>query len=120
MGRKTTVVWAAPVLPGKSEGWRRFCQELMGSRRREYAASRQRLGIRQETSWLVATAQGKVAVLCWEETDRRGAWQALLASERPFDRWFRRQLERFLDLSEVEGSAEEVGARLYCWQSPDA
>ena len=34
-----------PILPGKLETWRRFCAELQGARREEYAASSRRLGV---------------------------------------------------------------------------
>ena len=39
---------AIPILPGRQEAWRRFAQELQGSRRSEHADSRQRLGITGE------------------------------------------------------------------------
>ncbi len=37
------VAAALPLLPGKGEEWRRWAQELQGSRHAEYAASRNRL-----------------------------------------------------------------------------
>lgn len=112
-------IWAAPVLPGKGEGWRRFCQELMGSRRPEYVTSRQRLGIEREASWLIETPQGAMAVVCWKGTGRPEAWQALLVSERPFDRWFRERLEHFLDLSAAQTFGREASEPLYCWEATD-
>lgn len=118
--KRTSGIWTAPVLPGKSEGWRRFCQELMASRRQAYAASRQRLGIQREAAWLVTTQQGELAIVCWEGSSLRQAWREMLASERPFDRWFQRQLEQFLDLSEVQSPAQKQSERLYCWRMPDA
>jgi hypothetical protein len=42
------VAFVAPFLPGKVEDHRRFCEELVGSRREEYEASRERLGIKRE------------------------------------------------------------------------
>lgn len=117
--KKTSVIWTAPVLPGKSEGWRRFCQELLASRRQAYAVSRQRLGIQREAVWLVTTPQGELAVVYWEGSSLRRAWQEMLSSERPFDRWFRQQLEQFLALSEVQSLAQKRSERLYRWQSPD-
>ncbi len=29
-----------PILPGKTEQWKHFCQEMVGPRRSEYEASR--------------------------------------------------------------------------------
>ena len=42
------IVLTFPILPGKVEAWRRFCQELAGSRSTLYEASRRRLGITRE------------------------------------------------------------------------
>ena len=91
----------------------------MASRRRGYAASRQRLGIQREAAWLVATPQGELAVVCWQGSSLHRAWQEMLASDRPFDRWFRRRLEQYLDLSKAQSPAQREGERLYCWQAAD-
>ena len=39
------IILTFPIVAGKVEAWRRFCQELSGSRRQMYESSRQRLGI---------------------------------------------------------------------------
>jgi len=39
------VALVAPLLPGKAEDHRQFCEQLVGARREEYEASRQQLGI---------------------------------------------------------------------------
>ena len=57
MTNKRTILVVAPILPGKAEAWRRFIQEMWGSRRREYEASRRRLGIRVERAWISETRQ---------------------------------------------------------------
>ena len=60
------IVLTFPILAGKVEAWRRFCQELLGSRRKPYEASRQRLGITREQLALVDTAFGATAVTTLE------------------------------------------------------
>ena len=60
------IVLTFPILAGKVEAWRRFCQELAGSRRKPYEASRQRLGITRERLALVETAFGSTAVTIME------------------------------------------------------
>ena len=60
------IVLTFPILAGKVEAWRRFCQELSGSRRRMYEASRQRMGITRERLALVETAFGSTAVTTLE------------------------------------------------------
>ena len=52
------IVLTFPILPGKVEPWRRFCQELSNSRSELFAASRRRLGITRERMALVENAFG--------------------------------------------------------------
>ena len=52
------IVLTFPILAGKVEAWRRFCQELAGSRSILYEASRRRLGITCEQMALLETAFG--------------------------------------------------------------
>ena len=40
-----SIAFAGPILAGKEEPWRRFLQELAGSRSQEYRTLKQRLGI---------------------------------------------------------------------------
>lgn len=81
-----------PIVTGKVEAWRRFCQELSGSRRRMYEASRQRLGITRERVALVETAFGAAAVTTLEAPDVDRALGQIIASAGPFDRWYREKV----------------------------
>lgn len=114
----TTAVWAAPILPGQGEVWRRICQELMASRRREYVASRQELGILCEVAWLVPTVQGELAVICWRGANARRPRRQILVSDRPFDRWFRRELQKVLGPAQLRSFAGTQAERLYQWRAP--
>jgi hypothetical protein len=51
-----TLIVMLPLLPGKQEAWRQFCQTLQGSRRQEYGGSLQRMGITKQEVWLSQTA----------------------------------------------------------------
>ena len=42
---------AFPILPGKTEQWKHFCQEMVGSRRSDYEASSKRLGVTREVAY---------------------------------------------------------------------
>jgi hypothetical protein len=86
------VVLTFPIVAGKVEAWRRFCQELSGSRRQMYEASRQRLGITRERLALVETAFGSAAVTTLEAPDVDRALGQIIASKLPFDRWYREQV----------------------------
>ena len=86
------IVLTFPILNGKVEAWRRFCQELIGSRRLPYETSRQRLGITRERLALVDTAFGATSVTTLEAPDVAQALGQIIASGLPFDVWYREQL----------------------------
>lgn len=86
------LAFALPILPGKQEAWRRFCQELLESRYCEYEESRQRLGISREVTWFAQTVQGEMAIVYMEADEPEQVFPVLAASELPFDEWLRQQL----------------------------
>ena len=88
------MVLTFPILAGKVEAWRRFCQELAGSRQQPYQASRQRMGITRERLALVETAFGAMAVTTLEAPDVAQALGQIIASELPFDVWYRERLQK--------------------------
>jgi hypothetical protein len=87
------IVLTFPILDGKVEAWRRFCQELYGFRRKPYEASRQRLGITRERLALVETAFGATSVTTLEATDVAQALGQIIISVLPFDVWYREKLQ---------------------------
>ena len=57
VGRSLLLAWDVP--PDQEEPWRRFLQELSGSRYEEYAQSRRRLGVTAESVWLAPKPSGE-------------------------------------------------------------
>lgn len=86
------IVLKFPILFDKVEAWRRFCQELSGTRRQAYQASRQRLGITLERLALVETAFGAASVTTIEASDVSEALGKIISSKSPFDVWYRERL----------------------------
>jgi hypothetical protein len=87
-----TIIFAAPILPGRSEVWRRWLQEIIESRRLEYEESRWRLGISGERVWIAEAVNGNVAVMAVVAAQPSLVLAQLATSDRPFDRWYREQL----------------------------
>ena len=102
------IVLAFPLLAGKAEAWRRFCQELAGSRQQPYESSRHRLGITSERLALVETAFGSTAVITLEASSVDQALGEIISSELPFDRWYR---EKLLELHGINLSGYEQFAQ---------
>lgn len=88
----TALTVVLPLLPGKQEAWRRFCQTLRGSRCHEYDACRQRMGIAKEEVWLSQTLQGDLVRIHLEAEHPEQTVADLATSNHPFDRWLRLQL----------------------------
>lgn len=87
------LVLTLPIPAGKVEAWRRFCQDLSGSRQQLHAASRRRLGITRERLVLVETAFGAAAVTTLEAPDIGQVLAEMISSNLPFESWYRESLE---------------------------
>jgi hypothetical protein len=77
------------IQPGKREAAKAIFEEIRGTRRSEYEASRRPLGIREEKVWFQSLPQGEMAVVYWEGDDPRAALQEFASSDDPFDEWLR-------------------------------
>jgi DNA repair photolyase len=86
------VAFVAPILPNREEEWRRFLQEVVEERLREYEGLRQRLGIRNESVWLARTKGGEAAMMYLETEEPERIVPTLVASKEPFDLWFKERL----------------------------
>ena len=84
---------AFPILPGKTEQWKHFCQQMVGPRRSEYAASNQRLGITRAVIALQQTPQGDMAVVYLEAQDIPRVFEGYRSTQEPYDVWFREQIK---------------------------
>ncbi len=93
---------AFPILPGKTEQWKHFSQEMVGPRHSAYETSRKRLGITREVAYLQQTPQGDLAVVYIEAQNISRAFEGLGSSQEPFDVWFREQAKQIhgVDFSE--------------------
>jgi hypothetical protein len=111
------LAFALPILPGKQEAWRRFCQELLESRYREYEESRQNLSISREVIWFTQTAQGEMAIVFLEAEHPEQLVAGLEESNLPFDSWLRQQLLELhgLDAGRLfHGLTQEL---IFTWQA---
>jgi hypothetical protein len=97
-----SVAFCAPILPGKEQADLDGFEEVRGSRREDYEASRRRAGITREIVWHQETPNGTVAVVYLEADDVGASMQALGTSDDPFDQWFRDLIGEVhgIDLSE--------------------
>ncbi len=104
------IVLTFPIVAGKVEAWRRFCQEMSGSRLQMYEASRRRLGITRERLALVETAFASAAVTAFEAPDAAQALGQIITSDLPFDRWYRERVQELhgVNLAGYEHFSQQV------------
>ncbi len=95
----------APILPGKTEQWHRFADELRGPRFRDYSASRRRLGIRERV-FFQSTPLGDLAIVTLEGDDPVHSLMNFASGNDEFTRWFVQQVKEIhgLDLGKLPES----------------
>jgi len=106
----STLIVILPLLPGRQEAWRQFCQTLQGSRHHEYDSCLHRMGITWQAAWLTQSMRGDLVHLHLHVEQCEQALSILAASAHPFDRWLRRSLLELhgLDLAQFARSAHEL------------
>jgi hypothetical protein len=93
---------AFPIVPGKTDDWRKFIGELNGSRRAEFVASRKTVGVRERT-FLQPTPMGDMVIVTLEGDNPGRSFGQFVSSTDPFTRWFLEQAKEIhgLDLTQA-------------------
>jgi hypothetical protein len=81
-----------PLNNGKPMAWHRLTAELRGPRRREYEASRRRLGITNEVLRIDPRPDRDHVIVHFETTDPQRTRKRWAESKHPFDQWLREQI----------------------------
>jgi len=101
------VVRAFPVLPGREKQVREFAAAMAGGRKAEAAAFYRSFGVSHESWHLQHTEHGDWVIGVTEVSDDlEKKAQAYATSERPFDRWFKDQVQR---LTGIDPDVEPLG-----------
>lgn len=111
--------FAAPILPGKSEQWKRFADELRGPRRNDHMASRRKLGV-WERAFLQSTPQGDVVIVTLEGENLAQALNGFAGGNDEFTRWFVHQVKEIHGFDLAEMAKMPLPELLVDSQSPKA
>ena len=84
-----STVFAAPILPGKTDAWKAAIAEMKGPRREEYLQARRNMGITKEVACLQQTPHGDFACVYVEASDTSGIIEKMVAATDPFHTWFK-------------------------------
>ena len=82
--------------PGTQERWRRFYQEVAGSRKEQFERSCHHLEITRMQVMIVQLFPQELLLITVEATDPQQALRKLITSQSPFDRWLKGQVESLL------------------------
>jgi hypothetical protein len=85
---------ALPLLPGKTDDWRKWIEELNGPRRDEFVESRRRIGVRERT-FLQQSPMGDVVIVTIEGDDPGRAFAQMMSADDEFGRWFAQRAREF-------------------------
>jgi hypothetical protein len=86
-----SIAVALPILPGKTEEWKRLAAELTGPRRPENDDFHKRIGVARTNWYLQQTPHGDIAIVFLEADDPLGVFRQWAESQHPFDLWFKAQ-----------------------------
>lgn len=115
VGRTSLLVWEVPA--DQEEPWRRFLQELSGSRYEEYAESRRRMGVSAESVWLAPKSSGGgVAVVYLQAEDPEQVLRELAASDTPFNSWYGTQMRKLFGCDLARFTRVAGGELLFAWR----
>jgi hypothetical protein len=115
IGRASLFVWQ--VSADQEEPWRRFLQELSGSRHEEYAEARRRRNISAESVWFAPMPSGGgIAIVCLVAEDPERALRELAESDVPFDTWYEAQMRKLFGCDFGRLPRVASGERLFAWR----
>jgi hypothetical protein len=78
---------ALPILPGKTEEWRAWMDEVNGPRREDFDESRRRVGVHERT-FLQSTPMGDLVIVTLEGEDPGPAFGKMMNADDEFTSWF--------------------------------
>jgi predicted ester cyclase len=113
-----SVTRTVPLRPGKPAAWQRLTAELEGPRRREYEASRRRLGITGEVLRIDPRPDQDHVIVHFETADPERTRKRWLESKDPFDQWLREQILDIHGEDPWAGPATPYEAAGLAWTAP--
>ena len=78
------MAFSAPIVPGKTEQWKKFISDLKTTHNKDFTDSRKNLNVRERT-YLQQTPMGDVVVVTLEGDDPAAAFAN---SNNTFSEWF--------------------------------
>jgi hypothetical protein len=92
------------------EKWKSVLNEVKGPRKKDYQASRKKMGIKHERVWLQQTPMGDFVLVSFEGKDTSKVMDKFLKSKDPFDKWFAQNIKEIhgIEVSSNPASVNEL------------
>jgi predicted ester cyclase len=113
-----SVTRTVPLNNGKPMDWCRLIAELQGPRRREYEASRRRLGITHEVFRIDPRPDRDHVIVHFETADPARTRKRWTESTHPFDQWLRDQIRDIHGEDPWAGPATPYESAGLTWMAP--
>ena len=97
---------AFPILPGKTEEWKKFQNELKTTRNHEFSESREKLGVHERT-FLQKTPMGDLVIVTLEGENPEAAFKKIAEGTDAFATWFVKNVK---DIHGIDLTQEQKGA----------
>ena len=93
---------AVPILPGKTEQWKKFSNELKTNRLNDFNDSRKKLNVVERT-FLQSTPEGDMVIVTLEGENPEAAFIKFGQGTDEFTKWFSKQVKEIhnFDLSSI-------------------
>ena len=107
---KKLFAMAIPILPGKTQQFKKFKDELNGKRSGEFSKSRKQLNVRERT-FFQSTPMGDMVIVTLEGTDPQSAFKSFASANDDFTSWFVKEVKEIhgLDLKNpLQGQLPEL------------
>lgn len=118
-GMTEEIVFATPIVEGRIDDVRRFCEEMQtGARAREHDESRRRMGFRRAKVWVQRVRNRRAVLIAyWEAEDIERVVREMAESKEPFDVWFREGVLEFHGVDLSRGSLRNPPEKFLDWQA---
>lgn len=111
-----TRLLVARLDPGREEAFRRLVADLTTTRRREWAQSNRRLGVRRVSMWLRSGGSGTEAVIVCEGETKPQWPESLSQSQHRFDLWLGTQIDSLTSSIEEAEELADTRPRRGAWR----
>ena len=106
-----------PILPGKTAETKRFIAEVTGPRRNETEESLRLLGLTKVNWYLQQTPGSDMVVSYVEGEDPWRSYQQWTQSDRPYDLWFKQQLESIHGIDFNQLPPSPLSEQVFEWEA---